>query len=348
MSDYRHELAKVLTPPAPPRVVDGVYSESQFERLLDVVKRRGPWPTIQAHHFQSVEELIATTSGVVPKNHGLTLDSIATAQFRGFYAQNSVVYHAEIEDAFYNSKLLALARDYSGARYAKPVMMLFNICGPHECGRNAHLDSPTFRGARYDDTPIWLLSVMAKSGLFLRWMIRKVQLVTWWYRGAAGSFTYWPDGPLEPPRRIDSPMWNRGVVTENELMFHRGDSVGLPDQRALQGLAHHSLFEYLAGEDAWVITSDGRVIRRYAPEEIRFLVHWSADVYADLDEVKRVMDHADDLTHERVLDTLIADLRAKGIRVPAISDPLHDPEFIGTLMHTYTIAPETDWLPRAS
>jgi hypothetical protein len=347
MSDYRQQLAKVLTPPAPPRVIDGVYSEDQFERLLDVVKRRGPWPTIQAHHFQSVEELIATTSGVAPRDHGLTLDAIATAQFRGFYAQNSVVYHPEIEDAFYNSRFLALAKDYASARYARPVMMLFNICGPHECGRNAHLDSPTFRGVRYDDTPIWLLSVMAKSGLFLRHMIRKVQIVTWWYRGAAGSFTYWPDGPLEPPRRVDSPMWNRGVVTENELMFHRGDSVGRPEQRPLQGLAHRSLFEYRPGEDAWLITTDGRAIRRYAPEEIRFLVHWSADVYADLDEVKRVMDHGDDLTHARVIDTLLADLRARGLRVAEPADPLHDADFIGTLMRTYTIAPETDWLPPA-
>jgi hypothetical protein len=48
-----------------------------------------------------------------------------------------------------------------------------------------------------------------------------------------------------------------------------------------------------------------------------------------------------------VIDTLLADLRVRGVRVTEPSDPLRDAAFIGTLMRTYTIAPETDWLPLA-
>ena len=93
-----------------------------------------------------------------------------------------------------------------------------------------------------------------------------------------------------------------------------------------------------------MITTDGDVIRSYTPEQIRFLVHWSAEVYRDMDEVKKVMDHTDDLTHERVFDTLIADMRSKGVAVEEPSDPLHEDAFIHALLSTYTIAPTTDWL----
>ena len=63
----------------------------------------GPWPTIASHHFESVDELIATVTGVVPKDHGLTLDDIASPQFRGFFGQNSVCFHPELNDCFYNA-----------------------------------------------------------------------------------------------------------------------------------------------------------------------------------------------------------------------------------------------------
>jgi hypothetical protein len=342
--DSQAELARVLTPVAPPKVLDDVYTDDQYTRLLDVVKRHGPWPTITAHHFQSVDELIATSSGTVPKDHGLTLDDVATAHFRGFYAQNSVCFYPEIEDIFYNSKFLAEVKAYWGALYAKPTMMLFNICGPHQSGLNAHLDAVTFRGVRYENTPVWMQNIMGKSGLFTDYLVKMAQVITWWYLGAEGTFTYWPDGPLQPPKRLDTPMWNRGVVVQNEVMFHRGDPVGRPDQRAIPGLKHRSVFAYVPVDDAWAIRTDGQEIRRYEPNEIRLLVHWNAEVYRDMDEVKKVMDHTDDLTHERVIDTLLADMRAKGRKVAEPTDPFHDDEFIHALMSAYTIAPTTDWV----
>ncbi|MFM8304433.1 MAG: hypothetical protein ACKOA9_09075, partial [Actinomycetota bacterium] len=62
----------VLRPVAPPRVVEGVYSDDQWERLLGVIKAKGPWPTITAHHFDTVEELVATSTGTVPEGLDLT------------------------------------------------------------------------------------------------------------------------------------------------------------------------------------------------------------------------------------------------------------------------------------
>jgi hypothetical protein len=187
-------------------------------------------------------------------------------------------------------------------------------------------------------------NIRGKSGLFEDYLVKMAQVITWWYRGEPGGFTYWPDGPFEPPQRLEAPLWNRGVVVQNEMMYHRGDPVGPPADRPIEGVKNRSVFGYDAPDDSWVVTTDGVAIRRYQPAEIRFLVHWNAEVYADMEEVRKVMDHTDDLTHGRVVDTLLADMRARGVEVAEPSDPLHDVDFIQALMHTYDVTPTTDWL----
>ena len=85
-------LNEILRPVAPPRVLDGVYSDDQHSRLVEVIKRNGPWPTITAHHFDTVEELMATSNGGMPENLDLTLDDIATAHFRGIFGKDSISF----------------------------------------------------------------------------------------------------------------------------------------------------------------------------------------------------------------------------------------------------------------
>src|SRR5579871_372439 len=344
MTDYQTRLAQVLTPCAPPRILDTVYSDAEFSLMMDVVKREGPWPTIVSHHFQSADELIATVTGVVPENHGLTLDDLSGPHFRGFFAQNSVCFYPELHDIFYSSRFLDLVKAYWGCTYAKPTMMLFNICGPHQTGTDAHLDAVTFRGVLYENTPVWLQNVMAKSGLFTEYIVKMAQVIAWWYKGEEGTFTYWPDGPLAPPKRLEHPLWNRGVVVQNEMMFHRGDSVGRPDERQIEGVKCRSVFSYNASDDAWDVSTDNERVHRYQPEQIRFLAHWNAELYSDLEELKKVMDHTDDVTHQMVVDRLLADMREKGVKVAEPSDPFHDVDWIQALIHTYTIAPTTDWV----
>lgn len=347
MATTAPDLAKVLTPVSPPRILDGVYTDDEHERMLGIIERDGPWKSIIAHHFQSVDEVIATVSGVIPPDHGMTLDDIASAHFRGFFAKNSVCFYPELEDIFYSSRLLREVKSYWNAQYARPTLMLFNICGPHDTGLAPHLDGVTFRGVRIENTPVWLQNMMAKSGLFTEYLVKMAQIVTWWYRGEPGGFTYWPDGPHGAPQRIQAPLWNRGVVVQNEMMFHRGDPVGPPEDRVIEGLKNRSLFGYDRASDSWVITTDGGVVKRYRPDQIRLLVHWNAEIYTDMAEVEKVMDHSDDLTHEQVVHTFLADLRSRGVKVAEPSDPLHDVEFIQALMHTYDIAPTQDWIEGA-
>jgi hypothetical protein len=344
MNPERERLDQLLRPVSPPIVLEEVYTDDQHQRMLEIVKKSGPWKTITSQAFNSVEELVAASNaGAASKAQDFTLDDIATGHFRGRFAQDSVCLYPEINDCFYNAAFLELAREYWGAEYARPQLMLFNICGPHHSGLNAHLDGVNFRGVRIDNAPVWLHNVMGRSGLFTDHLVKMAQVIAWWYLGENGTFTYWPDGPLSEPKRLEHPLWNKGVVVQNEMMFHRGDPVGRPDERDLPGLKNRSLLGYDAGADEWAITTDGEVIRQYRPEEMRLLVHWSAEVFTDRDELARNNDRSQDLSLDTVVDRLLGDLRRRGIQVADPSDPLHDTDFIRVLTDTYSIAPTTDW-----
>jgi hypothetical protein len=347
MTTYDDDLRRlndILRPVAPPTVLEGVYTDDQHERILNVIKENGPWPSIISLHFDSVEELMATSNpGGAETTYGFTLDDVAIAHFRGFFAKDSINFFPELEDCLYNSRFLELARNYWGAQYARPTLMLFNLCGPHHSGLAAHLDAVTFRGIRIENSPVWLQNVMGRSGLFTDYLEKMAQVITWWYLGENGTFTYWPDGPMGEPQRLEHPIWNKGVLVQNEMMFHRGDPVGHPDERDIPGLKNRSMIGYDADHDDWVITTDGEVIRRYAPNEMRLLVHWNAQLYSDMAEVEKSLDHSDDLTHDIVFNRLLADLRERGVVVAEPSDPLHDKDFISVLTANYSVAPTTDW-----
>ena len=127
------ERARIFRPAAEPRVIENAYTADQHDRLLDVVRRNGPWTLILSQHFKSAEELIATTSGMVPEGVTPTLDMFLSPVFRGYFSYGGVCIRPEIEDCFYNTKFLGLVRDYWKAEYAEPEGMLFNIQGP--CSR---------------------------------------------------------------------------------------------------------------------------------------------------------------------------------------------------------------------
>lgn len=327
----------VIRPVAEPRIVDGLYTDEQHAVLLDLIRRRGPWKLVLAQHFKSVEEVIATGAGAMPEGVTPTFDMFVTPHFRGILGRNGVCLFPELESLFYNSAHLERVRSFWNAEYAVPEAMNFIIQGAAKTNDPAHLDGTAFRGVNGRNTPVWLLNTMTKSGLFQKWLVKKAQVIAWYYKGRiGGGFTYWPDGPHAAPKRLAAPMWNQGVVSQNEMMFHRGEASGPLDKRMPAGLAFHSLMGADPDvADGWQITTDGQVIERISGDELRLMVHWGANVYADMDEMRLVFEHRNDLTHEQVCDMLCADLKARGIAFVMPSDFLEDRDFIRVLTAAY-------------
>ncbi|BBZ11906.1 hypothetical protein [Mycobacterium branderi] len=336
--ERRMELSDVLRPASPPKEIRDVYTDEQREQLLDVVRTNGPWRLIIAHHFASAEELIATMSGAFPDGFEPSLDLFLTPTFRGYLANYGAVLYPELHDCFYNARFVELVKAYWKADYAKPQMMLFNINGPCANRDPGHLDSPSFRGVRHENAPTWLTSVMGKSGLFQDYLIKMAQVITWFSLDPGSGFTYWPDGPLKPPSRLLPPVYNRGVVVQNEMMVHRGEANGPLEQQIPSGLTFDTVFTGdPVDRDHWLLKNGNDVIARHHTDELRFLVHWSAEVFSDYDELKKNMEGSDDLTIEQAIDTLVKDVNARGIALAMPDNPLHDPEFIRTLNAAYDL-----------
>lgn len=328
-------MTLVFRPVAPPRLLDKALTDEEHRRLVEVTRKSAPHKLILAQYFQTAEEVVATLWDKVPEGVKPSWDMFLTPVFRGFFARGGVAFHPEIEDLFLNPHFLQLVRDYWGAQYAHADEMYFNLQGPCPGGDTAHIDATRFRGISMNNSPPWLMNVMCKSGLFQRWQAKKAQVACWWYKGAiGGGFTYWPDGPDGQPQQLKAPMWGRGVVVENEMMYHTAEANGPSALRMPAGLAFESVLEPDGNAD-WKITTGGQSIQSLPVDEIRMLVHWSADIYMDFEELRTALDQSDDLTHEQVFDIFIADLRKQGVPFKMPADPMFDPDFIALLSATY-------------
>jgi hypothetical protein len=132
-------------------------------------------------------------------------------------------------------------------------------------------------------------------------------------------------------------MWGKAVVVENEMMYHTAEANGPSALRRPEGLAYESLIGADKGGEGWRITTGDTVIQQVPEQEIRFLVHWGAQVYMDFAELKVSLDHSDDLTVDRAFDMLIADLRQRGEQFETPSDPVSDRSFIRLLTRVYDL-----------
>jgi hypothetical protein len=185
---------------------------------------------------------------------------------------------------------------------------------------------------------------MGKSGLFTDYLVKMAQVITWFSLDEGSGFTFWPDGPLKAPKRVLPPINNRGVVVQNEMMVHRGEANGPLEQQVPAGLAFDTVFAGDPGDrDRWLLKNGSDVIARHHTDELRFLVHWSAEVFSDFDELKKNMDGTDDLTAHKAIDMLVDNLGKQGIKLDIPSEPLHDPEFIGALNAAYDIGGPTTY-----
>src|SRR4029079_16348362 len=138
-----------------------------------------------------------------------------------------------------------------------------------------------------------------RSGLFERWRVRIATAVAWFYESEGGGLTYWPDGPDEAPATL-RPRTNTALVGDNDVMFHRVESVGGSDDDMVRGLTLDS--ELVSRSDgAWEVNDHGQVLGQWAASRVRVSLSWKALVFRDEHEARAFDEHTDDLTVATVL-----------------------------------------------
>lgn len=333
----RSELrAAQLVPHAPPQVLQSVYSQEQLDTIFAVAHDAAPIPLLVRKAFRSVEEIYSATSG---GNRGAKLEDFLAPMFAGDLANYSACLDTRMVDTFYNDKFIELVKGYWDAPIVLPRALRYHVAAPMKSSDPGHFDSPQFRGITYSNTPVWLIKLMGNSMLFDDYRIRLGSIVTWcWIGSEHGGFTYWPDGADGQPKRIKTPLWNGGCLAENEAMFHRGESIGSPGSWGLEGLTFDSVFEGdPSSKQHWIVRDGSNVIARYATADLRWMLHWTAMVFENPDELRTFADHTNDLTHDQIFATLEQDLKSAGIAMPSPSDPLKDPDLRQFLIEHYAI-----------
>lgn len=284
------------------------------------------WPL--ARYAPSPEEMVAVGGDAATASY-------VPPWFRRDFAFGAAPFVPGAELILHNQRFIDAARTVFGAdAIVRPTTVYVNVMLPSVAPFVPHLDVPVFRGLTRADHPLWLLQNMMFSGLFEPWRIKLATAVSWFYEGTGGDFHYWPDGASAAGHVVSAPYGNVAVLADNERTYHGVSPVGGATAPFVQGLTRDCLLHRVT--DGWEIRQDGVAMAHGGDDEVRITVSWKAEVFADADEVARSEDHRDDLTLERVVDTLVADLRRRGVDVSPPSDPHHDRDWVRAVSGAYT------------
>ncbi|MCW1431718.1 hypothetical protein [Novosphingobium sp. JCM 18896] len=291
-----------------PVIVDKVFSDP--EAFLRLIRSEAPYET-QAQH-----DRMGDTMGW-------------TAAFPWFKRRVTDPGLLEIP-AFVQASKQAFS-----AGIVRPFMAAINVYGPMKSGP-PHLDGPRYRGLTFESAPIWLLMNMTYSGLFHDWAAPMASGLAWFYDGEGGEFEYWPDGPEGMPARIEPPLDNFGVVSDNEFMWHRVGPIGpAPLQEKLHFRLRPTDLLHFAGDDAWEIRDGDRIVQRLDRHEVRISLLWKAFVFRDETHLASFEDASLNLDLDQVVDIYRTDLSRRGIAIEGPGDPCTDEDWRKTLQAVY-------------
>ncbi|HEX7135096.1 MAG TPA: hypothetical protein VF228_21160 [Iamia sp.] len=232
-----------------------------------------------------------------------------TNYFRETYAYGDDVFAAGVE-AFRDSEaLVAAARDLHGRDVVVPAIVYANVLLPGQ-ELAVHTDVPEFRGANRKIVPQWLLVAMRHSELFEAWRMPIATGVSYFGNASGGALAYYPDGPSGDPA-VYEPVHNTAALLDTDTIFHGVDRVD-GDDAPLERLRPGMRLDHL-GDQRWAVVDEGgETMAEYATDDLRYSLSWKAYCFADEDERAAWSDHTDDLTLDRILDTLERDLRQRG------------------------------------
>jgi hypothetical protein len=246
-----------------------------------------------------------------------------TNYFRETYAYDDEAIPG-IEPFRDHAGLLEAARKVHDCALVVPNIVYANLLLPGQ-ELAVHTDVPEFRGANRKIYPQWLMVVMHHSGLFAPWRRRIATGLAYFGSTGGGALAFYPDGREGAPRTLEA-RHDTAIVLDTDSVFHGVDRV-----QETQPLPALRPGLQLSWEDGgWRVGPADAPLARYRPDEVRFSVSWKAYCYTDEAERQLVDEHREDLSLERILDVLKADLRERGVEGPS-----DETELARRLIETY-------------
>ncbi len=257
---------------------------------------------------------------------GRSADDRATLGARTNYFREDYAYGEEaatpgIDRFLHHPGFVDAAREVFGLPIIEPAIVFANFFVPGQ-ELAVHTDVPEFRGCNRRVMPQWLLAAMHHSGLFDAWRMPIATGIAWFHDCDGGALSYWPEG-ADGPVVVHPVRKDTALVLDTDSVFHGVDplatAVEMPPLRPGMSLRHVA---GPVGDDAvWAVIDEGDAlgngvgseVARYAWSQLRFSVSWKAYCFADEAEREAWRAHDDDLTIDRVLEVMMADLRERGV-----------------------------------
>lgn len=266
------------------------------------------------------------------KVHKIDDDGKNVPWFRIFWARAGELLDPRAHELFMNECFIEAAKESFGAQVIVPNSLMTNHNAPM-AGGVPHLDLPFFRGAtRF---PFWLLVAMSYSGLFHRWAIPIASTLCWFYRGEGGDFEYWADGPDAGSTLVRPPLWNVGVVSDNEYMWHRVGPIGQAHEQLAPGTILRDAQLHAELDGGWRIRDSAGYDARFEDTQIRHSFLWKAYAFADARAHREFLDHSNDLSYAQTVAIFDADLARRGIEAVQSTDPVQDQRWKQLIQRTY-------------
>jgi hypothetical protein len=249
------------------------------------------------------------TGGRLGRKEAPAVLAARTNYFRETYAYDEDATPG-IEGFMHHPGLLEAARKVHDCAVVVPNIVYANLLVPGQ-ELAVHTDVPEFRGANRKLYPQWLMVVMLHSGLFHAYRRRIATGIAYFGTARGGALAFYPDGREGPVRTLEA-RHDTAIVLDTDTVFHGVDRVAetqpLPALRPGLHLVWHG--------DGWRVGPEDVPLARYGRDEVRFSVSWKAYCYRDEAERRLVEEHREDLSLDRILDTLKRDLRRRGAAPP--------------------------------
>jgi len=262
-----------------------------------------------AQRYDAAANFVRSGGRFGRKNEPPAVLAARTNYFRETYSYGDDVFLPGIEAFRDDESLAATARAIHDRPVIVPAIVYANILLPGQ-ELAVHTDVGEFRGANRKIVPQWLIVVMRHSELFEAWRMPVATAISYFGNAQGGDLAYYPDGADGDPATY-APRHNTAAVLGTDTIFHgvdrvAGDDEPLKTMRPGMHLVHE-------GDRTWTARDpEGRAVASYGTDDIRYSVSWKGYCFADDAERRAWSDHSDDLSLEYILDTLEADLRARG------------------------------------